>query len=153
MSNVVRRVAALFAGMIVLGLSGPVLAQVKTTYVSLGGGAEAILYEPTVSNAKSHVGIVVFHSFSSYMNFVGCAPLATAGYRVLCGSTPFTNNQVGYKGYEDHAPAIKAGVNYVKSLSGVTKVLLMGHSMGAPMMAFYQAVAEKGTRVCTDPRR
>ncbi len=153
MLKALPRLAAILAGVIVLCTANLGAAQVKTTYVSLGGGAEAILYEPTVANAKSRVGIVVFHSFSSYMNFVGCAPLASAGYRVLCGSTPFTNNQPGYKGYEDHVPAIKAGVTYVKGIAGVSKVVLIGHSMGAPMMAFYQAVAEKGTGVCTDQRR
>src|SRR5438067_6887872 len=133
MLKALRRLAAMVVGLIVLCGANVATAQVKTTYVSLGGGAEAILYEPTVANAKSRVGIVVFHSFSSYMNFVGCVPLASAGYRVLCGNTPFTNNQEGYKGYEDHAPAIKAGVNYVKALTGVNKVVLIGHSMGAPM--------------------
>jgi hypothetical protein len=33
------------------------------------------------------------------------------------------------------------------------KVVLIGHSMGAPMMAFYQHVAEKGPRACAVPER
>ena len=42
-----------------------------------------------------------------------------------------------YKGYEDHAPAIAAGVDYLRTkVPGITRVVIFGRSMGAPMMAF-----------------
>ena len=75
------------------------------------------------------------------------------GYRILCADTKFTNNADGYGGYEDHVPAIKAAVEYVRKIAGVTKVVLVGHSMGAPMMAFYQNVAQNGPAACQRPER
>jgi hypothetical protein len=59
-----------------------------------------------------------------------------------------------YKGYEDHAPAIAAGVRHLReNTPGITTVLLYGRSMGAPMMSFYANVQENGVAACQDPRR
>jgi pimeloyl-ACP methyl ester carboxylesterase len=39
------------------------------------------------------------------------------------------------------------------NVPGVTKVILLGHSMGGPMMAFYANVAENSARACQSPQR
>ena len=62
-------------------------------------------------------------------------------------------------GHEQHAPGIRAGINYLKSIAATTtlpaisKALIFGHSMGAPMMAFYQNVAENGAIACQGPEK
>ena len=124
------------------------LAQVKTTYVSLGSGTQGILYEPSTPGDKARVALYIEHPYSSYMNFSACTQLATRGYRILCADGPFTNNANGYEGYDQMAPGIKAGITYLRGITGVSKVILMGHSMGAPMMAFYQNIAENGVATC-----
>lgn len=117
----------------------------------LGSGSQGLLYQPAAP--KNGVGLVQIHSFSSTLGHVSCGALASRGYRILCGDTRFTNNANGYGNYEDHVPAIRAAVDYMQKQPGVTKVVLIGHSMGAPMMAFYQHVAEKGPRACAVPER
>lgn len=105
---------------------------------------------------RAHVGIFIMHSYSSSINYVGCAELAARGYTTLCADSIFTNNPNGYYGYEQHAPGIKSAINYLKKLAGtpaITKVVIFGGSMGAPMMAFYQNVAENGPQVCQGPEK
>jgi pimeloyl-ACP methyl ester carboxylesterase len=126
-------------------------APVPTTVlgVNLGTVAQAAnLWMPVTG--PSHVGIVIMHPYSSYKNFMGCSYLAARGYTVLCVDSVFTNNQFGYYGYEQHAPAIAAAIRYLRARPGITKVLLFGHSAGAPMMTLYQNVAENGPGVCSD---
>ena len=47
---------------------------------------------------------------------------------------------------------VKAAFDYAKSQPGITKVILLGHSGGSPVMSLYQAVAENGDRVLPEAR-
>jgi hypothetical protein len=159
-----RRTNTLFAMLATLGLlsgcggsssddadfGGPALQATTASNVTLDTSAAtaAVLRQP-VNAADSHVGIVIMHPYSSYTNFRGCDDLAKRGFTTLCVNSQFTNKQLDYYGYEQHAPAIRAAIQRLRAMPNITKVLLFGHSMGAPMMAFYQNVAENGTSVCT----
>lgn len=128
-------------------------ADVRMNYIRLADGGEGLLYEPEKPGDRARVALVNIHSFSSYLNHSSCRNLAERGYRILCGNTRFTNAQDGYKGFEDHVPAIRAAVSRVKAIPGVSKVVLIGHSMGAPMMAFYQNIAQNGPKACQGPEK
>ena len=39
------------------------------------------------------------------------------------------------------------------SISGITKIILIGHSMAGPTTAFYQNIAENGAATCQRPER
>jgi hypothetical protein len=131
-------------------------AFVVTTTVlqpNLTGTNLAILRQPD-PNPNAHIGIFIMHPDSGYANFSACTGLAQRGFTTLCADTVFNNRNFEFKGYEDHVPAITAGINYLRTqVPGITKVLIFGHSMGAPMMAYYENVAEHGAAVCTGPRR
>src|SRR5687768_13217908 len=109
----------------------------------------ATLRQPT-SNVlgRAHVGILVMHPNSRYINNAVCAPLAERGFTVLCTNSEFSGRDLEYYGYEQHAPGIRSSINYLKNIAAtperpaVTKVVLLGFSMGAPLMLFYQNVAE-----------
>ena len=128
----------------------PPLVGTQSTAINLGSSVvqAANLWQPT--SGGSHVGIVIMHPYSSYKTFQGCSYLAARGMTVVCVDSSFTNNQFGYYGYEQHLPAIAAAVQYLRSQPGITKVLLFGHSAGAPMMTLYENVAENGPGVCSD---
>jgi pimeloyl-ACP methyl ester carboxylesterase len=113
---------------------------------------QAILRKPP-ANPKSHIAIFVMHSFAGYSGNPVCTNLALRGYTTLCADSVYTGHQMEYKGYEDHAPAIAAGVKYLRETAGATKVVLYGHSMGGPMMAFYANIAENGAKACQAPER
>lgn len=130
----------------------PALAagEVTMSYVALDDDAQGLLYAPATPGDKARIGLIQIHSYSSTLDSPSCRNLAERGYRILCADTRFTNNDLGYKGFEDHAPAIRSAIEYMRGLEGVEKVVLIGHSMGAPMMAFYQNIAEHGPGACQD---
>src|SRR5438477_7602955 len=113
------------------------------------------------SNAlgRAHVGIFIMHPYSGYNNFQGCAELASRGYTTLCANSIFNGSQYGYYGYEQHAPGIKSGLEYIKKLQAtaalpaITKLIIFGHSAGAPLMTFYQNIAENGPGACQGPEK
>jgi hypothetical protein len=113
------------------------------------------------SLGRAHVGIFIMHPYSSYVNNNACTQLAARGFTTLCANSEFNGAPDGYYGYEQHAPGIRSGINYLKSIAfdpatglpAVTKVLIFGHSMGAPMMAFYQNIAENGLAACQGPEK
>ena len=120
---------------------------------NLTGTNLAILRQPD-ANPNSHIGIFIMHPDAGYSTFSACTGLAQRGFTTLCADTVFNNRAFEFKGYEDHAPAITAGINYLRTqVPGITKVLIFGHSMGAPMMAYYENVAEHGSAVCTGPEK
>lgn len=131
----------------------PPLVAVTQTTVNLGTpvATNAILRRPVTG--VSHVGVVIIHPFSDYSSFPACNDLAARGFTTLCVNTMWTNNEYGYYGFEQHVPAIRAAVQYLRSLANIKDVVLLGHSMGGPMMAFYQNVAEHGPGVCTGPEK
>ncbi len=141
---------SLALGIFVLVPAAASAQEADITYVELDDGAQALLYSPSETSEKSAIGLIQMHAFSSTLDHRSCSNLSERGYRILCADSTFTNNDLGYKGFEDHAPAIWSAVEYMRGLDGIEKVVLIGHSMGAPMMAFYQNVAENGPEVCQD---
>jgi hypothetical protein len=138
-------------GPVTTSLPALVAVNQSTVNLSTSVATNAILRQPAAG--ASHVGVVIIHPFSDYSSFEACNDLAARGMTTLCVNTVWTNNEFGYYGFEQHAPAIAAAVRYLRSMSNISKVLLLGHSMGGPMMAFYENVAENGTSVCTGPEK
>ncbi len=129
----------------------------RTTYVSLGGSANAILVEPTTPGPKTHIAILYTYPATSLAlnvpsrsNFEHPSgpQLAGRGYRVL-----LLNHYTNRVGYEAIAPAIARGVKYLRGVPGVDRVILLGHSASGPLLAFYQNVAENGPRACRGPEK
>lgn len=141
--------AWLLAGAAAL-LPAAALAQSNPLYVPLGP-AKAVLYKPD-SGPAPHVGIVVMHRVANYLSHVSCTEFSRRGFAVLCMNSRFDNNEVRVV-WEQIALDVKAGVEYLKRQPGITKIVLFGHSGGAPTMSFYQAVAENGVGFCQDPKR
>ena len=125
-------------------------AQSNPIYVPLGP-AKAVLYRPDSGPAPT-VGIVVMHRVANYLSHVACTEFSKRGFAVLCMNSRFDNNEVRVV-WETIALDVKAGVEYLKRQPGISKVVLFGHSGGAPTMGFYQAVAENGVSFCQDPQR
>ncbi len=119
----------------------------------LEGTYRAILRTPP-GNSKSHIGIFVMHTWSANADNPVCIGLSRRGYTTLCADTEFMGRKGAYEGYEDHVPAIVAGISHLRAeVPGITQVVLLGRSMGAPMMAFYANVAENGVAACRSRKR
>jgi hypothetical protein len=122
---------------------------VRTTFVHLGGtesGEVGALYEPTGGGKKSRVAVFVMHAVDDYSTFSAGRELASRGYRVLCLNNFTDKSHVWDNGMLDEVLLqLKDGVNHLRGLSGVRKIVLLGHSGGATIMTAYQALAESGT--------
>lgn len=129
---------------------GPVQsAHVRTVYIRLGSAdADGLLYEPRNPGPKARVALVL--SFPGNNNFASRPgpELAERGYRVL---------MVNYHGADEspevYAPSISHGVQYMRSLRGVARVVIIGHSGGGHLLTFYQNVAEHGPAACRGPEK
>jgi hypothetical protein len=130
-------------------------AQVSPTVLQPGlPGTNLVVLRRPPQNPKSHIGIFVMHASGGQANSDACVALAARGYSTLCADTAFGGRDREYKGYEDHAPAISAGVNHLRTkVPGITRVAIFGRSMGAPMMAFYANASENGAGPCSSPQR
>ena len=121
-------------------------AQSNPRFVPLGGAAKGALYTPD-TGPVSHIAFLAVHRTSNYMTHVSTAELSRRGFRVLGMNPRFDNNEAAVV-WEDIALDVRAGVRYLRSQPGVTKVVLIGHSGGGPTTSYYQAVAEKGPTYC-----
>ncbi len=130
---------------------GPIKAErFHTQYVRLGSAqSEALLYEPTRPNARGDIALVYTHPNSNVFTEWPGPEMASRGYRIL-----MMNYRGGGDGAEAMLPTISRGIAYMRAQPGVKRVILVGHSGGAPLTAFYDNVAENGPKVaCQGPEK
>jgi hypothetical protein len=135
------------AGVIALCLApAAAWSQSKPELIPFPGRTKGALYRPD-SGPTPHVGVVVMHRTSNYLTHRACTELSRRGFLMLCMNTRFENNEALVE-FEQLPLDVKTGVEYLRRQAGITKVVLFAHSGGGPLMALYQAVAEKGPSYC-----
>ncbi|MCD8332116.1 MAG: alpha/beta hydrolase [Oscillospiraceae bacterium] len=87
------------------------------------------------------MAVLVMHSDADYLSFSAGIELAERGYTVLCA------NPENQKPLFMKLTVVKDGVEYLRTMEGVERVVLLGHSGGATLMSAYQAVAESGGEI------
>jgi hypothetical protein len=141
-----------------VGVSDAQLLPITTRVITINNLSVAALRHPTAPGPKAKIGIFIMHPDGSYVNNVACTQLAGRGYTTLCADSIFLRRGQDYYGYEQHAPGIASGINFLKNPANVDgivieKFIVWGHSVGAPLMAFYQNVAENGAAACQGPEK
>ncbi len=126
-------------------------AQSNPRFIPLGNGAIGALYVPD-SGPAPHVAFLVTHRNSSYVTHTSTTQLSSRGFMVLGMNVRFANNEAQVD-WPDIALDVRAGVRFLRSQPGITKVILIGPSGGGPVMSFYQAVAENGPSYCQGPNK
>src|SRR5215510_10407784 len=124
----------------------PASAQSRPEFINFQGRTKAALYKPD-SGPAPHVGILVMHRTSNYLAHRACTELSRRGFLMLCMNTRYENNEAAVD-FEKLPLDVKAGVEFLRRQNGINKVVLFAHSGGGPLMALYQAVAEKGPSYC-----
>jgi hypothetical protein len=119
----------------------PVSAQTRPEFINFQGRTKAALYKPDAGPAP-HVGILVMHRTSNYLAHRACTELSRRGFLMLCMNTRYENNEAAVD-FEKLPLDVKAGVEFLRAQNGISKVVLFAHSGGGPLMALYQAVAER----------
>jgi hypothetical protein len=140
-----KRITFLGIALLLVLKAGASLAQSNPTFVQLGQ-AKGALYRPD-SGPAPHVGIVVMHRESNYMNNIACREFSRRGFMVLCMNSRFENNE-SLVNWELIPLDVAQGVNHLKNVQHMSRVVLYGNSGGGVTMSFYQAVAENGPAVC-----
>jgi hypothetical protein len=140
--------SAILAGAATLGFTSIAAAQSHPEYIPLGR-VSAALYKPDAGPAP-HIAFLVSHRTANNLNNIACRELARRGFLALCWNTRFVNNEAAVR-WEDIAFDVKTTVDYVRKIPGITKVVLLGHSGGSPLMSYYEAVAEAGPNWCKGP--
>jgi hypothetical protein len=74
--------------------------------------------------------------------------MAKRGYRVLAVNHHGDTDDVAV-----FAQPLSRGIGYLRSLPGVQHVVIMGHSGGGHLVAWYQNVAEHGPAACQGPEK
>jgi hypothetical protein len=120
-------------------------AQTTPVFVQLGQ-AKGAVYKPD-SGTQLQIGILVMHREANYMNNIACREFSSRGFVVLCMNSRFENNEA-LVDWELIPLDVAQGVNHLKNVQKVNKVILYGNSGGGVTMSFYQAVAENGPSVC-----
>jgi hypothetical protein len=146
--NPMRLLGVCAAAMLVL--SSQALAQSHPEYVPLGR-LNAALYRPDTGSAP-HIAFLIAHRTGNNLNNNACHELSKRGFMAVCFNTRFVNNET-IVNWEETPLDVKAAVEFAKRQPGITKVILLGHSGGGPLMAFYQAVAENGPAYCQGPNK
>jgi hypothetical protein len=127
------------------------IAGVKTTFVTLGSGQSAMLYEPVNPGTKAQIAIFSMHSALDFLTHSSCSELSTRGYRVLCANNANSKSRWANEGMMfDVLLTAKAAMSFLRSYPGVNKIVLWGHSGGASVMTAYQDVAENGVKACQE---
>ncbi len=132
----------------------PLDPSIKTTFVHLGNGVPGVLYEPVNPGPKAQIAVFAMHSANDFLTHSACTELSKRGYRVLCANDSNDKNQLFNDGILDTVLLqAKAGINYLRKVPGVKKVVLWGHSGGGTVMAAYQNIAENGVKICQDDHK
>lgn len=129
---------------------GPVKSDRYHTVMVKFGRQSGLLYVPETPGPNARVA-VVYASNVALFDFAPAAELANRGYRVLLVKHYLSDwrnaRQTSVDGFED----TNGGIAYMRGAPGVERVVLMGHDVGANMVAFYAAAAEQGAAICEDP--
>lgn len=121
---------------------------VKATYTRVGMWINGVLYAPENDADCKNVAVMVMHSDADYLNFPAGKALASHGYRTLQANVSRVTETLDKKLLD-----VKTCIEYLKSLPGVEKVVILGHSGGATLMSCYQAVAENGVQYFQDDKK
>src|SRR5260370_40980342 len=117
---------------------GTAFAQSHPEFVQLGRVSAAI-YKPD-SGPAPHVAFMVSHRSANNLNNVACRELSKRGFMAVCFNTRFVNND-SIVDWEKIPLDVKVAVEYARNQPGITKVILLGHSGGAPRMSHCPAGA------------
>jgi hypothetical protein len=130
-------------------------AQSNPRYIrfpGVPGSVKGAFYVPDAAESVPHVGILVMHRTSNFMNALACTELSRRGFAVLCMNPRSDNNEALVR-FETIPLDVNAGVQFLKKQPGITRILLWGWSGGGATMTLYQSVAENGVSVCQGPEK
>src|SRR5215831_3564274 len=103
----------------------PLDPAIKATFVRLGNGEPAVLYEPSNPGSKAQIAIVAEHSAGDYLTHSSCTELSKRGYRVFCVNNSNDKSRNFNDGSLDQVMLeTKKAIVYLRNYPGVKKIVL-----------------------------
>ncbi|HTI67127.1 MAG TPA: hypothetical protein VL460_06230 [Caulobacteraceae bacterium] len=157
-----RRALAACAAVLLLsaGLSASAQAPARgatpgavSAYVRIGQ-LNTVIWRPAAPGPHAGVVLVGMHDEGNNMDHISGPNLAMRGYTIINANTRTAPDAEDRDTDWDKVLAdVGAVVKYARAMPGVTKVLVLGHSSGGPLMAAYQNIAENGLKACNGPEK
>ena len=121
----------------------------QTEYVRLGlPNAEALVFRPAGAQ-PSRIALVFAHpNGNTFQERIG-GGMARRGFAIAMVNVRTPPGESD----DPYAPAISQAIRFMRAQPGVEKVVLVGHSGGGHLAAFYQNVAENGPLACSGPEK
>ena len=143
-----RLILSMLLGLSSIIIAGKVSAQnaVMKQFSQFSGGGQGLYWVPS-SGPISPIAFLAIHRTGDYLAHVSTQELPRRGFSVLGMNSRFKNNEASVN-WELIALDVRAGVRFLRSQPGITKVILIGHSGGGPTTSYYQAVATNGPAYC-----
>jgi hypothetical protein len=138
------KVIALLATLVGFFFAAPWAAEAQNAQVELLGNMIAGLYAGSGSNA--HTAIFMIHETDDFISNTACSQLNSRGFTALCAKSQYTSD--GEVMWDQLALDVGKGVAFLRTVPGVTRVVLVGWSGGGAISAYYQNVAENGVAAC-----
>jgi len=113
----------------------------------------AVYFPDPEVHPNPHVAVVNMHRTENRLAHISMREMASRGFVILGMNPRCQNNEAMCAPWENNALDVKQGIEYVRRIPGIKKVILMGGSGGGPTMSFYQAVAENGVAFCQQPQK
>jgi pimeloyl-ACP methyl ester carboxylesterase len=122
----------------------------KTLTIRIDNNDDGMLYEPATIGPKARIAVLVSHPQGNNFGVPMGRELASRGYRVLAVDHHISNRRSPSEGWstEKDLPGMSRGIEYLRTLPGVQRVIVLGHSGGGELTAFYADVAENGPSEC-----
>lgn len=126
---------------------------VKSSYVRIEKPGtwqeiQGMLYEPVELGEQSQIAVIIMHSDGGQIAPQAAAELAKRGYRALGAAVSDRDNPLDEKLLD-----VKSCSDYLRQITGVSKVITLGHSGGATLMSAYQNAAENGVLALQGPEK
>jgi pimeloyl-ACP methyl ester carboxylesterase len=139
---------SLRAAAVALATAALSLGQSNPTYIQFNPSTtKGALYRPD-AGPRPRAGVILTHRTANFLSHIATRELSRRGFLVLAMNPRFENNESAVN-WDEIALDIKQGVEFLRKQPGIAKVILFGHSGGGTSMSYYQAVAEKGTSICS----
>jgi hypothetical protein len=147
------QIFSLFVSLISFLVGSQAFAQtpIIKEFVLFPAGAQGLYWVPS-SGPISHIAILIDHRTANVVNLFNPEEATKRGFSVLALNSRFTNNEESVN-WELIALDVRAGVRFLRSQPGITKVILYSASGGGPTNSYYQAVAENGPSYCQGPNK
>ena len=119
----------------------------NATLIRLAHGVPGALYRPRMAG-KGQVAVLAMHSDSDYLSFSAGDELSARGYHVLCANVGDKNASLDKKLVD-----VSHAIRFLRSHSGVGRIVLLGHSGGGTLLSAYQNLAENGAGAFQGPEK